>query len=73
MYTGPLKVTGEGEGKDPAVLYRRIFGRSRPVQIEFLGVWVRIITHQSGAALTCRTQYPVLVSLLRFDGRSKLK
>jgi hypothetical protein len=40
VYTGPLMVSSERGDKDPAVLYRRIFGRSRPVTVEFLGVWV---------------------------------
>jgi hypothetical protein len=39
MYTGPEVAKGKDE-KDPSVLYRRIFGRSRPVGIEFMGVWV---------------------------------
>lgn len=39
MYTGPEIAKGKDE-KDPSVLYRRIFGRSRPVAVEFLGVWV---------------------------------
>lgn len=27
---------------DPAVLYRRIFGISRPVNVHFLGVWASL-------------------------------
>lgn len=39
MYTGPEVPVGKDQ-KDPSVMYRRIFGRSRPVAIEFMGVWV---------------------------------
>lgn len=39
MYTGP-EHPRDSKKKDPSVLYRRIFGRSRPVAVEFLGVWV---------------------------------
>lgn len=36
----------DGQLKDPAALHRRIFGRSRPVTVEFLGVWVRLASDQ---------------------------
>lgn len=40
MYKGPKQVTNKlGVQTDPAVLYRQIFGRSRFVSIEFVGVW----------------------------------
>jgi uncharacterized protein (DUF2235 family) len=40
VYKGPKEIKDpHGHIKDPAVLYRRIFGRSRLVSIEFVGVW----------------------------------
>lgn len=47
IYKGPFQTKDEN-GKvitdgttpiDPAVLFRRIFGRSRLVNVEFMGVW----------------------------------
>ena len=38
----PYKNHGHEHPRDPAVMYRRIFGISRKVTIEFMGVWVSL-------------------------------
>ena len=42
-HSGIASHGGRVKQDDPAMVYRQMFGVSRPVQIDFVGVWVSVI------------------------------